>query len=72
MQTITLVMIVYCAIFAGLVLGFAVYRAIKSRREMRAFAESQTAVPQTTGASLPQPSATSETPHDTPSAKHAA
>lgn len=72
MQTITLVMIVYCAIFAGLVLGFAIYRAMKRRHEMRAFAQSQTAVSQTAGASLPHRSATSETPHDTPSAKHAA
>jgi hypothetical protein len=72
MQTITLVMMVYCAILAGLVLGFAVYRAMKRRREMRALAGAQTPVPQTEGPSLPQATIKSDSPHDAPSAKHAA
>lgn len=72
MQTITLVMIVYCAIFAGLVLGIAVYRSMKRRREMQAFAGDQIAAPPFGAASLPQAATKTDSPHDTPSAKHAA
>lgn len=72
MQTITLVMMVYCAVFAGLVLGVAVYRAMKRRREMRAFAGEQTDAPPFEPTSLSRAAAKSDSPHDTPSAKHAA
>lgn len=71
METITVAMIVYCVAFAGLVVGISLYRGIKRRREVRAFAAEQTN-PSVLGSSLPQASAQSDSPHDTPSAKHAA
>ncbi|HTU32362.1 MAG TPA: hypothetical protein VMF66_01010 [Candidatus Acidoferrum sp.] len=72
METLTVAMIVYCVVFAGLVLGISLYRGIKRRREMRAFAAEQSTASVLGGNPLPQSSAQSDSPHDTPSAKHAA
>jgi hypothetical protein len=72
METITAAMIAYCAVFAGLVVGIGVYRALKRRREMRAFAGEQATTPRFESGSLPQSSAQGDSPRDTPSAKHAA
>lgn len=72
METITGAMIVYCVAFAGLVVGISVYRGIKRRREIRAFAAEQKTALVLESNSLPQPSAQNDSPHDTPSAKHAA
>lgn len=73
METITVAMIVYCVAFAGLVVGIGLYRGIKRRREIQVFAAEQRAasIP-ASSSSLPQSSAQSDSPHDTPSAKHAA
>jgi hypothetical protein len=73
METITVAMIVYCVVFAGLVLGISIHRGIKRKREMRAFATATKEVaPRFDSTSLPEASAQADSPHDTPSAKHAA
>lgn len=79
MLTLTVVMIAYCLAFAGLVLGISIYRGMKRRREMRAAgAELKPSDGGRLGAlrfeippTFPS-SSNSESPHDTPSAKHAA
>ncbi|MGH9735660.1 MAG: hypothetical protein ACRD8A_13850 [Candidatus Acidiferrales bacterium] len=78
METITAAMIAYCVVFAGLVLGIGVYRGIKRKREMRAFAGEEGTTPGFAANSppqsscIPQSSGQSNSPHDSPSAKHAA
>ncbi len=77
MQTLTVAMIVYCLAFAALLVGISIYRRMKRNREMSAL-EGSRASGSTLGdallgrtSGLPQ-SAHSDSPHDTPSAKHAA
>lgn len=79
MLTLTAVMILYCLAFAGLVLGINIYRGMKRRREMRASgADFKSSDGQRLGALRFELTPTSssapnsESPHDTPSAKHAA
>lgn len=73
METITVGMILYCVVFAGLVVGIGIHRGIKRKREMRAFAAATNDIAARFGsASLPQSPAQTDSPHDTPSAKHAA
>jgi hypothetical protein len=73
METITVAMIVYCVIFAGLVVGISIHRGIKRKREMRAFAAATKEVAPRFGSGYPSESpAQTDSPHDTPSAKHAA
>lgn len=72
METITAAMIAYCVLFAGLVLGISIYRGVRRKREIRAFADAQSTAPVFDANPLPQSSAQNDSPHDTPSAKHAA
>lgn len=77
MQTLTVAMIVYCLAFAALLVGISIYRRMKRNREMSTF-EGSRASGSTLGdallskrSALP-PSAHTDSPHDSPSAKHAA
>jgi hypothetical protein len=72
MLTLTVVMIVYCLAFAGLALGISIYRGLKRRREMRTPEGSQPGAALFASSSLPPSSSAGDSPHDTPSAKHAA
>ncbi|HEX5424708.1 MAG TPA: hypothetical protein VFW94_14260 [Candidatus Acidoferrales bacterium] len=72
METITAAMIAYCVVFAGLVVGISVYRGMKRKREMQAFAGEMRAASAVGSTSGPQSPAQTDSPHDTPSAKHAA
>lgn len=71
MEAITVAMIVYCVALAGLVVGISTHRARKRRRNLRAFAAEYAGAQRET-ASLCEPSAQANSPHDGPSAKHAA
>lgn len=78
MQTLTVAMIVYCLAFAALLVGISIYRRMKRNREMSALegsrASGSTLAEALLGkrSALSQSSVHSDSPHDTPSAKHAA
>ena len=72
MEAITVAMIVYCVFLAALVLSISTYRGAKRRRERHAYETGQPGAPQFPSSSLPASARSGESPHDTPSAKHAA
>jgi len=78
MQTLTVAMIVYCLAFAALLVGISIYRRMKRKRELSAIegsrASGSTLADALLGSrsALSQSPAHTDSPHDTPSAKHAA
>lgn len=72
METITVAMVVYCVVFAVLILGLSVYRGMKRNRKMNEFVESLSRNAGSANSAASPPSSESQPPHDAPSAKHAA
>jgi hypothetical protein len=72
MEAITVAMVVYCVVFAVLILALSIYRGAKRSRKMNEFVESLSVTTGSDKSTAPPPSSESQPPHDAPSAKHAA
>jgi hypothetical protein len=72
MESITVAMMVYVVLFAVLIFAISIHRGVKRNREMKACLQDLPKASRPEESAPSQPSTDSKSPHDAPSAKHAA